>query len=650
MGEEKKKAGKYRNQGPVSGWISKILLSAIPFFCILFIVDVPTMLGYMLYKQQYLGLFLALFLSSTFLNVPATKKSSRDHLPWYDIILAIIPFVIFGNIALFYDDLVLTAGFATLDVAIMGFIAVMLIFEAARRVAGYPLVIIGGLLVLYARFAYLMPGLLNAKGVSWRRLFTSLYLDPNSLLGIPTGVAGTMVVGFLFFGVCLFVVGAGDFLSDIATALMGRQRGGAAKAAVIASGLFGSLSGSASANVAVTGVVTIPLMQKTGYPPYFAGAVEATASTGGLVLPPVMGITAFMMAEFLELPYYQIAIAAAVPAVLYYVALIAQVHLEAVKSGIEGLPREMIPNLKEVLKKDWFFLIPIAGLLYFIFILRLDPAASAIYSGFMFLVVGLFKREVRRGFHKKIGHLLENTGLQVLIVAAACSLAGLVIGSVSLTNLGLSLSKTLIVLSSGSAFFLLVLAALGAVVLGMGMPIAPTYIMLVILIAPAMVEIGIKPLAAHLFINFFGAMSFVTPPVCVAAFVAAGIAGSTPMKVGFTAARLGIGAYVVPFAFCYSSGLFLMGSLQGIVGAIVPVTLGIIFLAVGLAGFLFSKLTLAERALFIAGGLLLVTPSLLWEGLGFLVCLLLVFFSYWKKKKRQSESVTDRQEVPLTSG
>jgi TRAP-type uncharacterized transport system fused permease subunit len=310
----------------------------------------------------------------------------------------------------------------------------------------------------------------------------------------------------------------------------------------------------------------------------------------------------------------------------------------------------MIPHLKEVLKKGWFFLIPIAGLFYFIFILRLDPTAAAIYSGFMFLVVGLFKREVRRGFHKKMGHILENTGRQVLIVAAACSLAGLVIGSVSLTNLGLSLSKTLIVLSSGNAFFLLVLAALGAIVLGMGMPIAPTYIMLVILIAPAMVEIGIKPLAAHLFINFFGAMSFVTPPVCVAAFVAAGIAGSTPMKVGFTAARLGIGAYVVPFAFCYSSGLFLMGSLQGIVEAIVPVTLGIIFLAVGLAGYLFSKLTLAERALYIAGGLLLVTPSLLWEALGFLVCLLLAFFSYWKKKKRQAELATDRQEVPLTSG
>jgi TRAP transporter 4TM/12TM fusion protein len=396
-------------------------------------------------------------------------------------------------------------------------------------------------------------------------------------------------------------------------------------------------------------VVTIPLMKKTGYRPHFAGAVEATASTGGLVLPPVMGITAFMMAEFLGMPYYEIAIAAAVPAILYYVALLTQVHLEAVKGGIEGLPREAIPSLTKVLKKGWIHLIPIAGLLYFIFILRMDPTASAIYSGFMFLIVGAFKREVRKGFGKKIAHVLEDTGRQVLIVAAACSLAGLVIGSVSLTNLGLSLSKTLIHVSGGSAFLLLVLAALGAIVLGMGMPIAPTYIMLVILIAPAMVEIGIQPLAAHLFINFFGAMSFVTPPVCVAAFVAAGLAGSAPMKVGFTAARLGVAAYLVPFTFCYTSGLFLMGAFQGIVGAIVPTTIGIVFLAVGLSGFLFQRLSYLERVLFVAGGLLLLTPELLWQGIGFAICVLLSLFRFWKKRA-SSGLAAENPEVQGNSG
>jgi TRAP transporter 4TM/12TM fusion protein len=648
MDSEQKKNGRYRILGPISSKVSSLLLKAIPVFCILYIVDIHTRMGLMFYKEQYLGLFLALFLSSTFINVPPTKGSPRDRLPWYDVLLAFIPFIIFGYVVLFYSDLIMSVGILTPGRAIMGLIAVMLTFEAARRLAGYPLVIIGFVLVLYARFAYLMPGLLNARGVSWQRLFTSLYLDHNSLLGIPTGVAGIMVVGFLFFGVCLFVVGAGEFLSNIALGLLGKQRGGAAKAAVIASGLFGSLSGSASANVAVTGVVTIPLMKRTGYLPHFAGAVEATASTGGLVLPPVMAITAFMMAEFLGMPYYQIAISAAIPAILYYVAVLTQVHLEAVRMGIEGLPEKEIPSLKQVFKDGWIYLIPIAGLLYFLFIRHLNPSSSAIYSGVMFLIVGMVKKENRRNIGRKISTVLEDTGRQVLIVGAACALAGVVIGSVSLTNLGLSLSKTLIAVSGGSIFFLLFLAALGAIVLGMGMPIAPTYIMLVILIAPALVEMGVMPLAAHLFINFFGAMSFVTPPVCVAAFVAAGIAGSTPMKVGFTAARLGIAAYVVPFAFCYSPGLLLKGSIQSIVGAVVPTTLGIVFLALGLSGYFLSGLSLVKRIIFFIGGLLLLTPELTWKTIGFIICLLIILWEFWRKKAR-GKSFLEESEAEVSS-
>lgn len=648
MSSEQKKSGKYRTLGPVSGMISKILLCAMPICCIIYALDIPTYLGYMLYKQQYLGLFLALFLAATFLNVPPTKKSRRDRLPWYDVILAIVPFIIFGNIALFYSYLVLVMGFPSVERAVMGFIGAFLIFEAARRVAGLPLVIIGGLMVLYARFARFLPGLLNAKGVPWERLFITLYLDPNSILGIPTGVAATMVVGFLFFGACLFVVGGGEFLSDLAMALMGRQRGGAAKVAVIASGMFGSLSGSASANVAVTGVVTIPLMKRTGYRPYFAGAVEATASTGGLVLPPVMGITAFMMAQFLEMPYYKIAIAAAIPAILYYVALLTQVHLEALKMGIQGMPESEIPSFFAVLKAGWIFLIPVVGLLYFIFYLRLDPTSSAIYSGVMFLIVGFFKKENRRGIGKKLIYTLEDTGLQTLIVAAACSLAGVVIGCVSLTNLGLSLSRTLVIVSHGNAFLLLLLAAGGAIVLGMGMPIAPTYIMLVILIAPALVQIGILPLAAHMFINFFGAMSFVTPPVCVAAYVAAGLANTTPMRVGFTAVRLGIAAYVVPFTFCYSVGLLLHGPIGGIILAVIPTTLGIFALSVGLAGYLFTRLNPLKRLIFIAGGLLLMTPHPLPQGVGLVACLGLALLEY-RKNRGTDMMIAENPELGASS-
>jgi TRAP transporter 4TM/12TM fusion protein len=620
MSEAKEKGGgKHRSLIGFSAALLKTFLSLIPIACILYVIDIQTRLGWTIYKEQYLGLFIALFLSCVFLNTPAFKSSPRDRVPWYDWILVIASLAVFGNVMIFYQDLVTMVGFAYPQEVVMGFIAVFLLFEVVRRVIGLPLLVIGLILILYARFAYLAPGLLNARGVSWKRLFTMLYLDPNSILGVPSSVAGTMVVAFLLFGVCLFLVGGGDFLSDIAMALMGRQRGGAAKVAVIASGMFGSLSGSASANVAVTGSVTIPLMKKTGYTPPFAGAVEAVASTGGLIMPPVMGITAFMMAEFLGIPYYQVALAAAIPAILYYLALLMQVHWEAVAAGIQGLPPESLPRLKDVMKKGWPFFIPIAGLFYFLFVMLLDPSTAAVYTSGMMLAVGLFRKENRAGFGRKLLGAFQETGKQVLIVGSACAMAGIVIGSVSLTNLGLNLSKTLIEVSGGSSFLLLVLAAFGSIIMGMGMPIAATYIMLVILIAPAMAEAGIPPMAAHMFMNFFGAMSFVTPPVAIAAYVAAGIAQCDPMRVGFIATRLGIGAYLVPFCFCYSTGLLLMGSPGQIVYAALHATLGITAAAMCLSGFVFKRLNTLQRVglgLATAG---LLSPDFLYQGVGFVL-------------------------------
>lgn len=622
-----------------------ILLSMLPVLCVIYIMDFHTPLGLTLYKEQYLGIFLALFLASTFINLPASRLSSKKRIPWYDWSLTLVSLIVFGNITLFYSELIIRVGFAETQQAVLGIIAIFLVLEAVRRVIGYPLLAVGIFLIFYARYAYIFPGLLNARGVSWKRLFSSIYLDPNSLLGIPTGVASTMVLGFLLFGAFLFMVGGGEFLSNVAMTLMGKQRGGAAKVAVIASGLFGSLSGAPSANVAVTGVVTIPLMKKTGYKPNFAGAVEATASTGGLILPPVMGITAFMMAEFLGLPYYKIAIAAAIPAILYYVALLIQVHLEAVKAGIIGLPADELPMLGSVLKKGWIYIIPIFGLIYFLFWKHLNPTASAVYAAGLMILVGLFKQDVRHGFWHKFLHALQDTGRQVLVVAAACSIAGIVIGCVSMTNLGLSLSKTLIAISGGNSLALLALAAVGAIILGMGMPIAATYIMLVILIAPALVQTGIDPLAAHLFINFFGAMSFVTPPVCVACFVAAGIAESTPMKTGFTSMRLGIGAYLVPFAFCYSTGLLLKGGIGGIFLSSTITLIAVISMAIAFSGYLFGRLSILKTVAFVIGGILLIVPQNLFLTIGFLIILLLVIWEWIGKGLKGKGTVKERNSA-----
>jgi TRAP transporter 4TM/12TM fusion protein len=639
MAEEKKQGGKFRSLGGFSAVLYKTVLTLIPIACILYVADVHTFFGMSIYKEQYLGLFLALFLSAIFLSAPALKSSSRTRVPWYDWILVAVSLVVYLNVMLFYRDLVLAVGFADVKEVVMGVLAVLLLFEAARRIIGIPLVAIGLLLVLYARFAYLVPGLLHARGVSWKRLFTMLYLDPNSILGVPTGVAGTMVVAFLFFGVCLFMVGGGQFLSDIAMALMGRQRGGAAKVAVIASGLFGSLSGSASANVAVTGAVTIPLMKKTGYTPPFAAAVEAVASTGGLIMPPVMGITAFMMAEFLGIPYYQVALAAAIPAILYYVAILVQVHWEAAGSGIVGLPAETLPHLKDVLKQGWYFVIPVAGLLFFLFGMLLDPSTSAVYSAGLMIVVGLFRKENRKGFWRKLLEGFQETGSQVLIVGCACSMAGIVIGSVSLTNLGLNLSNALIAASGGSSFLLLILAAVGSIVLGMGMPIAATYIMLVILIAPAMTHAGIPAVAAHMFMNFFAAMSFVTPPVAIAAYVAAGIAQCDPMRAGFIAVRLGIGAYLVPFCFCYSTGLLLLGTPLEVVYATLHTTLGVLAASMGLGGFVFAHLNQLQRIGLGLAAIMLLWPDLPHQAAGLVLGAAMLAWSWFQARAARRRGV-----------
>lgn len=621
--------------------LSRVFLISIPIACILYVVDIQTRLGFTIYKEQYLGLFIALFLSCVFLNTPAFKSSPRDRVSWFDWLLVVASLVVFCNVTFFYRDLIMMVGFAYPKETVMGAVAVFLLIEGARRIIGIPLVVIGLILILYARFAFVFPGLFNARGVSWRRLFAMLYLDPNSILGVPSSVAGTMVVAFLLFGVCLFMVGGGQFLSDLAMALMGRQRGGAAKVAVIASGLFGSLSGSASANVAVTGTVTIPLMKRTGYSPHFAGAVEAVASTRGLIMPPVMGITAFMMAEFLGIPYYQVALAAAIPAVLYYVALLLQVHWEAVAVGVQGLPREDLPRIGDVLKRGWIYIIPIAALLYFLFVMLLDPSTSAVYTAGIMVAMGLSRKENRAGFGRKILAAMEDTGKQVLIVGAACAMAGIVIGCVSLTNLGLNLSNALIEISGGYSFLLLVLAAIGSIIMGMGMPIAATYIMLVILIAPAMTQAGIPPLAAHMFMNFFGAMSFVTPPVAVAAYVAAGIAKCDPMRTGFTATRLGVGAYLIPFCFCYSSGLLLLGTPWTIAYSVIPATLGIVAAAMCLSGFVFRSLTVIQRVGLGVAAFGLLSPNVLYQAVGFALGGLMVLWSWRQHQAARRPLLTE---------
>jgi TRAP transporter 4TM/12TM fusion protein len=464
---------------------------------------------------------------------------------------------------------------------------------------------------LYAKFSYLLPGLLYAQGSSWQRIATYLYLDASGILGIPLTVAASVVVAFIFFGQALYAVGGDKFITDAALIAMGKYRGGPAKVSVVSSALFGTVSGSAVANVAVDGAITIPLMKRTGYPSHIAAAIEAVASNGGQITPPVMGAAAFLMAEFLNIPYGQIALAAAVPAALYYLALFTQVDLEAAKHGLGGLPREQIPKLRGLMRFGWVFLFPLGFLIYVLMFDNWEAGKAGMATVVMTFIVGVLQKETRPTL-AKVFNCIENTGRTLLDIVVITALAGLVIGALQLSGLTFKLSLLLVTLSGGNVLALLGLTALVCVLLGMSLPTAVVYITLAVLVAPALAQLGIDPLAAHLFLFYFGMLSLITPPDCLATYTAAAIAHSDFWKTGWTGMRLGIAAYVVPFAFALHPALILRGSLSDILFAVVASSIGTFLLAVGCAGYLFRPFTWITRSLFCLAGLLLMLPT--WQG------------------------------------
>lgn len=601
-------SSRFRQPGGAAGWIARAIFIVVPILATGYVLHILDLFDVQIYKEQYLGIFLSLMLAAAFIVTPATRKAPRDRLPWYDALLALLGFLGGFYITLFYQDLIMRVGYIDPVTLVFGSITIVLVIEAARRLYGPPLLLIGVLFVLYAPYAYLLPGFLNARKISWARVVTSLYLDPNSLLGVPLDVAGIIVFAFIFFGNVLFGTGGGKFLTDLALSSVGRFTGGAAKGAVGGSALFGTLSGSAAANVALTGSVTIPLMKRSGFQPHFAAAVESVASTGGLITPPVMAATGFILAEFLDTSYSKVALCAAVPAIMYYVAIFFQVHLEAVQLGIKGLPKQELPSLTRTIGQGWIFIFPVAALVFTMFVLRYRPELSALYGIAAMLVISLFRKSTRIT-PRKFVQILENTGKGLLEVGIVCGLAGFVVGSTILCDLGLSLSNQLIDMSHGMIFLLLFFTAAGAIVLGMGMPITATYVMLAVLIAPALIQLGIQPMPAHLFILYFGAMAFVTPPVCIAVFVASGIAAASPMRTGFTACRLGIVAYAVPFVFCYDPSLLLLGSALEIGLSITRTFCGVLLLCSALGGYMFDRMPPLQRGWAILGGIGFLFPG-----------------------------------------
>ncbi len=606
---------KFRSLTGAPAKLARLLLCALTLLGALWALEIHDAFSWTFFKEQYLGLFFALVLASIFINVKARAADTDDVIPWHDWFLAIAGLTVGGYVAVMYPIIAYRLGVLSPERWILGGIAILLILEATRRVVGWALVWITVPIILYAKFAYLFPGILNANGSSWQRLVSYLYLDSSGIFGLPLNVAASVIVAFIFFGQALYAVGGDKFLTDIALVLMGRFRGGTAKVAVVSSTLFGTVSGSAVANVVVDGAITIPMMKKSGYPPHVAAAIEAVASNGGQIMPPVMGVAAFLMAEFLNISYGEVALAAAIPACLYYVALFTQIDLEAAKLGLVGMPESEIPLLRDVIKRGWVFLVPLAALIYTLMFAFWEPGKAGMAAVIATFLVGALQKETRPTLKSILGSI-EETGKILLDIAVVTALAGLVIGAFQLSGLTFKLALLLVNTAGGSTIILLILTAVVSIILGMSLPTTVVYIMLAVLVGPALVQVGIPPLAAHLFFFYFGMLSLITPPDCIATYAAASIARADFWKSGWTGMRLGIVAYIVPFVFVFHPALLFKGTPVEIGAAIITAVIGVIFLSVGVAGYLFQRLGWIKRVLMISAGLLLIpsASTSLWLG------------------------------------
>ena len=497
----------------------------------------------------------------------------------------------------------------------MGLIGIILVLEACRRVVGLPIVIIAVIFIAYAFLGPYMPGFLNHRGYSLQRVVSHLYYTTEGILGIPLGVCATFIFLFILFGAFLEKTGIGKFFIDIANAVAGFASGGPAKVAVITSALEGTVSGSSVSNTVGSGSFTIPMMKKLGYKPEFAAAVEAAASTGGQIMPPIMGAAAFLMSETIGIPYVEIAKAAAIPALLYFTGIFIMVHLEAKKLGLRGLSRSELPSLFTVFKERGHLIIPLIAIIYFL-MEGATPVKAALYGIITSILASILRKCTRMSFRDFID-ALELAGRNILGVAAACATAGIIVGIVTLTGIGLKMASGLLALAGGNMLLTLVYTMVASLILGMGVPTTANYLITATIMAPAVVHLGIPVLAAHMFTFYFGIIADITPPVALAAYAGSAIAKSNPFKTGVTATKLAIAAFIIPYIFAFSPALLLIDTTPiQIVQIVVTSVIGMVCVGAAMEGFFFSLISLPIRFVFMAAGLLLIDPGLTTDIIG----------------------------------
>ncbi|RUQ27164.1 TRAP transporter permease [Peribacillus cavernae] len=580
---------------------------------------------------QHRSLHVAVILCLIFLLYPGFKKSSRKTLSFFDSALAVLSLTSAGYIFIFYTEIVNRGGIASSVDIIFATITCVLVLEASRRVAGWELTAMAGIFIAYAYLGPYLPGALGHRGYTLGDIFSYFYVTTEGIYGDAIAVSSTFIILFIIFGAFLTKSGMGTLFNDLSLAAAGSSKGGPAKVGVIASAVHGSINGSAVASVVTTGSFTIPLMKKVGYKPEFAGGVEATAAVGGQILPPVMGAAAFIMAETLGVPYVTICIAAIIPALMYYYGLLVQVHLRADKDNLHGLKKENLPKVKDVLKQRGHLLLPIV-LLVVLLSMHFSPTYVGVFTILATIVIAALRKETRMGF-RDILSSLEAGVRDTLSVAAACAAVGITVGVFSLTGLGLKFANIIIALGQGELFITLVLTMLASIILGLGLPSIPCYIITATMAAPALSNFGISPLAAHLFVFYFGVIANLTPPVALAAFAGAGIAGSDPQRTGWISCKLAIAGFIVPFVFVYKPSILILNS------SFVDVTLNtlslvvaVTILAASVEGFIFSKLNWLGRLGLVLCAVGFIFPNVVATSLAMVGTVAILAFQFRRKK------------------
>ena len=581
------------------------------------------------------AIHLGTMMAITFLYYPARSKSPREVPSWVDWVLVVLALSGSLYILLGYNRLLAShLNPLPLDLA-MAVMTMALLVEASRRAVGLPLTILGMLFVFYTKFGLWFPGLFAHKGFSWERIIIRMGLTDEGIYGVSLTVSSTYVFMFILFGAFLSATKTSEFFNDFALALAGRFRGGPAKVAVVASALMGSISGSAQANVATTGAITIPLMKRVGYVPYFAGAVEAAASTGGILMPPIMGAAAFIMSTFLGVPYFKIMLAGAVPAILYYTAIMFMVDLRAKKRGLTGIERSELPSLKETMLHRGHMLLPLALIIYFL-VAGYTPLFSA-FLGLLSIIVLSFLRQSTRMSFRDFLSALDMGARSAAPVAIACGVVGFIVGSVAMTGVGQIVALNIIMFSGGKLWAALILCMLAALVLGMGLPATACYIVTATIAAPALQQMGVPPLAAHFFAFYYGTMSAVVPPVALTSYTAAGLAGAKPMKVAITGFGLALSGLLLPYLFVYNPMLlFVDFHLGQFLFVVIMAIIGIYSLSSGIIGMQFHGLAAWERVLFVGIGISMVTPLGLYKVISLGFFLLLTLQSVLRHRKHAS--------------